>query len=260
MVFLSTHTPFSAEISHFVVTHKTGEGIMAYHNKGRPTKEQVKIRLHCPDILETEINELRNKLRLSLDKKLLMLVSIATDDMIRMVTMHPEVWFMDVTGGTNRQNRDLFMMATRWPTGETFPGNLTVIPSGKRWIFHCIYQHAFLALYGKVTCSRNRISLCDEDDAEYGPFENCIATVKEFAKTCLMLCLFHAIWQPFKKEIFPHLPKKGEKLTRTGKIWGTSRCYAIIELVNPFLSMHTSDHIIFFHGLGYFLCIDISYV
>ena len=101
---------------------------MAYHNKGRPTKEQVKIRLHYPDILETEINELRNKLRLSLDKKLLMLVSIATDDMIRMVTMHPEVWFMDVTGGTNHQNRDLFMMATRWPTGETFPGNLTVFP------------------------------------------------------------------------------------------------------------------------------------
>ena len=94
---------------------------MAYHNKGRPTKDQVRIRLHCPDIVQKEIDELRSKLRLSGDKKLLMLVSIATDDIIRMVAMHPEVWFMDVTGGTNHQNRDLFMMAIRWPTGELVP-------------------------------------------------------------------------------------------------------------------------------------------
>ena len=136
------------------------------------------------------------------------MVSLATDGTIRLVSMHPEVWFMDVTGGTNRQNRDLFMMAIRWPTGETFPGNLTVIPSGKRWIFHCIYQHAFLALYGRETCSRNRLSLCDEDDSEYGPFENCIETVKEFKDSRLMLCLFHAIWQVFKKRSLIYYQKR----------------------------------------------------
>ena len=200
--------------------HKTGEGIIAYVNTGRPTKEMVRIRLECPEKIEEEMQTLRNNLRLSSDKKLLLMVSLATDEMIRLVSMHPEVWFMDVTGGTNRQNRDLFMMAIRWPTGETFPGNLTVIPSGKRWIFHCIYQHAFLALYGPETCSRNRLSLCDEDNAEYGPFENCIATVDEFKNSRLMLCLFHAIWQVFKKEIFNLLPKKGKVLTSVGKSWG----------------------------------------
>ena len=200
--------------------HKTGEGIIAYVNTGRPTKEMVRIRLECPEKIEEEMQTLRNNLRLSSDKKLLLMVSLATDEMIRLVSMHPEVWFMDVTRGANHQNRDIFMMAIRWPTGETFPGNLTVIPSGKRWIFHCIYQHAFLALYGRETCSRNRLSLCDEDDSEYGPFENCIEMVKEFKDSRLMLCLFHAIWQVFKKEIFRLLPKKGKQLTTIGKRWG----------------------------------------
>jgi len=63
------------------------------------------------------------------------------------------------------------MLAIRTPTGETFPGKITIIPSQKRWIFHCIYQYAFLHLYGTDTCSRNRLVLCDEDESEYGPFE-----------------------------------------------------------------------------------------
>ena len=34
------------------------------------------------------------------DNKLLVMVSIAMDDMIRLVVMHPAIWFMDCTGGT----------------------------------------------------------------------------------------------------------------------------------------------------------------
>lgn len=182
----------------------------------------LKKRLECPEVVAIEIADLRKALRMP-NEKLLLLVSIATDDMVRLVVMHPEVWFLDCTSGTNKQKRDLFMMAIRTPTGATFPGNLTIIPSGKRWIFLCIYQLAFIALYGELTCSRNRLSLCDEDDSEYGPFENCIATVPQFKLTILMLCVFHAVWQPFKKEVFPFLPRKSKGspiLSDTGKVWG----------------------------------------
>jgi len=161
------------------VYHETGEGLFSYNTKGRPSKEVTKKRLETPELIEKEIAELRKSLKLP-NEKLLMLVSLATDDMVRLVAMHPEVYFMDVTPGTNRQRRDLFLMAIRTPTGETFPGNLTVIPSGRRWVFHCIYQLAFIALYGAETCSRNCLALCDEDNSEYGPFENCIRTVPAF--------------------------------------------------------------------------------
>ena len=213
------------KISYVVVYHETGKGLFTDHSpsSGRPTKESVRQKMECPELIEREMLDLRKSLRMSSENRMLLLLSLATDDMIRLVTMHPEVWYMDVTGGTNRQKRDLFMMAIRFPTGETFPGNLTILPSGKRWIFQFIYQMAFVNLYGSTTCGRNRLTLCDEDDAEYGPFEQCISTMKEFQKSRLMLCLFHAVWQPFKKEIFPLLPKKGKSgslLTDVGREWG----------------------------------------
>jgi hypothetical protein len=209
--------------SYFLIKHKTGEGILSYHSKGRHSNEHKRVLLNNPELIEAEVETLRKSLRLNDEAELLMMISIATDEMIRLVTMHPEVWFMDVTHGTNRQRRDLFMLAIRTPTGETFPGNITIIPSQKRWIFHCIYRYAFIHLYGTDTCSRNRLVLCDEDESEYGPFENQILTNKTFKDSRLMLCIFHALTQPFKKEVFPLLPKKSPKstiLSDVGKNYG----------------------------------------
>ena len=79
------------------------------------------------------------------------------------------------------------------------------------------------ALYGTDTCSRNRLVLCDEDESEYGPFENQILTNKTFKDSCLMLCIFHALTQPFKKAVFPLLPRRSPKspiLSEVGKSYG----------------------------------------
>ena len=72
---------------------------------------------------------------------------------------------MDVTSKTNRQNRDLFLMVVKDASGETFVGNVTLIPSQQRWVFHMIYRDFFTALYGKVTVSRFRLLLTDDDIA-----------------------------------------------------------------------------------------------
>jgi len=69
--------------------------------------------LNNPELIEAEVETLRKSLRLNDEAELLMMISTATDEMIRLVTMHPEVWFVDVTHGTNRQQRDLFMLAIR---------------------------------------------------------------------------------------------------------------------------------------------------
>jgi hypothetical protein len=92
-------------------------------------------------------------------------------------------------------------MAIRTPTGKTFPGNYTNIPSSKKWVFHSIFRLAFLSLYGEHTCSMNQLVLTDEENAEYRAFETMIATHDAFFSSKVMLCTLHAIWQPFKRDI-----------------------------------------------------------
>ncbi len=62
-------------------------------------------------------------------------------------------------------------MAVRSTTGKTSPGNYTIIPSAKKWVFHAIYRLAFLSLYGEHICLLNRWAITDEEDAEYHSFE-----------------------------------------------------------------------------------------
>ncbi len=117
-------------------------------------------------------------------------------------------------------------MAIRTPTGKTFTGNNTIIPSLKKWVFHSIFCLAFLSLYGEHICSMNRLVLTDEEDAEYHAFETMIATHDAFCSSKVMLCTFHAVWQPFKRDIYNLLPSKKSpkgqiiELTDVGKSWG----------------------------------------
>ena len=127
--------------------------------------------------------------------------------------------------GTNRQKKELFVMAVQPPCGKTVPGNFTIIPSSKKWVFHAIFRLAFLQLYGTGICSMNPLVLTDEEDTEYGSFEAMIATNDIFKSSKVMLCIYHAIWQPFKRDIYPLLPRKSAKgkpieLTTVGSQWG----------------------------------------
>ncbi len=72
----------------------------------------------------------------------------------------------------------------------------------------------------------NCLVLTDEEDAEYRPFKTTIATHESFKCSSVMLCIFHAIWQPFKKEIYLLLPRKLSpdkpvELSDIGRMWGT---------------------------------------
>ncbi len=117
-------------------------------------------------------------------------------------------------------------MAIGTPTGKKFPGNYTIIPSSKKWVFHSIFCLAFMSLYGEHVCSMNRLVLTDEEDAEYCAFDSVIATQDAFSSSKVMLCSFHAIWQPFKQDIYNLLPSKKSpkgkliELTDVGKQWG----------------------------------------
>ena len=95
-----THSHFfslRAEINHFYVVHEN-DGLFAC-SKGRPTKALIKKRLECPEEIEEEIADLRKDFLLDNKCNMLVLVSMATDEMIRLVSMYLEVWFMDTTAG-----------------------------------------------------------------------------------------------------------------------------------------------------------------
>jgi hypothetical protein len=59
----------------------------------------------------------------------------------RLVDIISYVFF---SSGTNRHRKELFVMAVRTPSGKTFPGNFSIIPSAKKWVFHAIFRPAFL--------------------------------------------------------------------------------------------------------------------
>jgi hypothetical protein len=137
--------------------------------------------------------------------------------------------------GTNNQKKELFVMAVPFPTGKTFPGNYTIIPSAKKWVFHAIYRLAFLSLYGEHICLLNRLVITDEEDAEYHSFGTLILTHEMFCSSTVMLCTFHAIWQPFKRDIYHLLLSKKSttgkliELTEIGRAWGESTWHIMLS-------------------------------
>lgn len=208
--------------NYFIVSHETGKGLIATRGRGRPpgsktkTKEAVEeeiVHVDFPQDREQEISDLQRSLFVKDDSTVLLMVSICTDEMIKLVAMHPEVWFMDVTLSVNKQKSGLFMLAIRTPSGKTFPGNFTFIPSGRSWVFQTIYQYAFTSLFGTTVCSYNRLALFDDDFAERGPFESCIATLPHFRKSRVMLCVFHAVWMPFKEGIMKFITARFKDLS-----------------------------------------------
>jgi hypothetical protein len=55
--------------------------------------------LKCSKQIEDELSIMREDFVLNHQSKMLVLASMASDEMIRLVAMYPDVWFMDKTAG-----------------------------------------------------------------------------------------------------------------------------------------------------------------
>jgi hypothetical protein len=146
--------------------------------------------------------------------KMLLFILIATNDMIKYVSMYPEVWFIDCTYGeyfynflsiadiiscwyflpaTNRQGEKLFVMGERSASGDTLPGNLTIIPSWQKWVFHSIYKYVFpiCILY----------NLCKKSTCPHWQGSSEYSREDHFSQSTVMPCTFHGIWMAFNQSI-----------------------------------------------------------
>ena len=86
------------DIDYYCVMHVTGNRLFS-QSKGRPTKSDSRQKLKCSQILNEKILELRKDFSLHDDTKMLVMLSISTNDMNRYVSLYPEVWFIDCTSG-----------------------------------------------------------------------------------------------------------------------------------------------------------------
>lgn len=91
------------DINYFYVVHESGKGLMSYA-RGRPTKERNSsttngFDFECTLEMSNKISELRTDHNMHEGTKMLLFISIATDDMVKYVCMYPEVWFLDCTYG-----------------------------------------------------------------------------------------------------------------------------------------------------------------
>jgi hypothetical protein len=75
------------DIDYFCVVHEYGRGLVA-HAKGRPTGSKI-TPLPCSTSMMDKINELRKDFGLNNETKMVVMLSISTNDMNRYVAMYP---------------------------------------------------------------------------------------------------------------------------------------------------------------------------
>ena len=91
------HNASRRYIDYFCVVHESVCGLFS-HAKGRPTGSKI-TPLPCSTSMMDKINELRKDFGLQNETKMVVMLSISTNDMNRYVAMYPRVWFIDCTAG-----------------------------------------------------------------------------------------------------------------------------------------------------------------
>jgi len=64
----------------------------------------------------------KRSLKLTENQSMLLAVAWVTDEEHLLMQMFPEVWFMDVTSGTNKEGRGLFLVAGKDSNNNAFTG------------------------------------------------------------------------------------------------------------------------------------------
>ncbi len=84
-----------------MVQHDSGNGLFAYP-RGRPGGDGLPPeQLPCLADVNSKLLKLRMDFGIGDSNKMMVSISLATKDMVRYMSMYPEVWFMDCLGLTD---------------------------------------------------------------------------------------------------------------------------------------------------------------
>ena len=115
------------------------DNLIIYKGRDRPTKEEMKS-LTVHGNFRKELSSFRKDLALNDGQEILLALSVATNEMIRSVQMHPEIQFMDTAANLNKQKRSTYFSIVKHSNGQCFIGNITVLPCEQQWIFYKIHE------------------------------------------------------------------------------------------------------------------------
>ena len=102
------------------------------------------------------------------DQSMLLAVAWVTDEELSLMQMFLEVWFMDVTLGTNKEGRCLFLVCGKNSNNKGFTGVSIFVPSEQHWMFDWIFMDCLPTLLSHVIVQHNTLCVTDEDPQMYG--------------------------------------------------------------------------------------------
>ena len=194
------------DVSYVMLVDEPGTGLVVMQGRGRPKKVIGKEGVGYVDMVQ-----LREDLMLGDDQKVLLALGWGTDEEILSAAKHPEFWCGDVTSGSNREKRELFVFAGKRADGSGFVGCRIFLPSQKRWVFNWIWEHCVPHLLGDETVRGVRLVLTDGDADEYIPLRLLIEDSGSLWQNAHHgLCKWHLLWQSWKKNVMPLLPDTDE--------------------------------------------------
>jgi hypothetical protein len=82
----------------------------------------VFVSVFCRYVSSFDGDNKKRSLKLTDSQSLLLAVAWVTDEELLLLEMFPEVWFMDVTSGTNKEGRGLFLVAGKDSNNNGFTG------------------------------------------------------------------------------------------------------------------------------------------
>ena len=173
----------------------------------------------------------KRSLKLTDSQSLLLAVAWVTDEELLLLEMFPEVWFMDVTSGTNKEGRGLFLVAGKDSNNNGFTGVRIFLPSEQLWVFDWIYRDCLPSLLGEDIIRRNQLCLTDGDPQMYGALRTQQLN-KEVWQGQHALCEWHLLVVGWHESVLKHIPADpiSEALAKVAYEWIQSWFWSVDSL------------------------------
>ena len=110
-----------------------------------------------------EVRKLRQSEAINDNTDVLLLFIWVLNKELRMVTMHPKCLSVDLTHGTNSQNKHLNMVAFKDGNNNVFPSAHAFQPNARQVAFSLFFREALAALWPKAVIQQNRFFITDGD-------------------------------------------------------------------------------------------------
>jgi len=103
-------------------------------------------------------------------QKILLVVAWCREDERALFDLYPEVLQLDVTHGTNKEDRPLALTACPGPGLKYFTPLWAFLPSQCQWVFEWMFATCLPVLLGKESLQRTQLVLTDGDSKIYNAF------------------------------------------------------------------------------------------